>query len=98
MKPALIAALLLTAASAFADPAAVAKQTRAWRAAHEREILTEFADLLSVPNLANDTPNIQRNAATIRAMCEKRGLTTKLVTLAALTTPVSNRIGLNKQG
>jgi acetylornithine deacetylase/succinyl-diaminopimelate desuccinylase-like protein len=81
MKSALILALALINASAFADPAAVAKQTRAWRAAHEREILTEFVELLSIPNLAADTPNIQRNAAAIRAMCEKRGLAVKLLTI-----------------
>ena len=81
MKRALVATLLLINASAFADPAAVAKQTRDWRAAHEREILTEFVDLLSIPNLAADTPNIQRNAEKIRALCEKRGLTTKLLTI-----------------
>jgi acetylornithine deacetylase/succinyl-diaminopimelate desuccinylase-like protein len=80
-KPALIAALLLINASAFADPAAVAKNTHTWRANHEREILTEFSEVLSLPNLANDAPNIQRNAAAIRAMCEKRGLVVKLLTL-----------------
>jgi acetylornithine deacetylase/succinyl-diaminopimelate desuccinylase-like protein len=73
--------LLVITASVFAGPADVAKQTRAWRAAHEREILTEFVELVSIPNLATDTPNIQRNAATIRAMCEKRGLTTKSLEL-----------------
>ena len=81
MKTALVAALLLFNTSAWADPAGVAKQTRAWRANHEREILAEFADLLSIPNLANDAPNIQRNAEAIRAMCEKRGLATKLLTI-----------------
>ena len=68
-------ALLLINASTFADPAAVAKQTRSWRANHEHEILAEFAELLAIPNLANDAPNIQRNAEALRAMCEKRGLT-----------------------
>ena len=43
--------------------------------------MQEFSDLLAIPNLANDTPNIQRNAAMIRAMLEKRGLTTQLLTL-----------------
>src|SRR5258708_2156852 len=80
MKPAIVATLLLITASAFADPATTVKQTRAWRAHHEREILSEFAELLSIPNLANDTPNIQRNAGAIRAMCEKRGLVVKLLT------------------
>lgn len=81
MKRVLIAALVLINASALADPAAVAKQARGWRATHEREILGEFAELLSIPNLATDMPNIQRNAEAIRAMCEKRGLVAKLLTL-----------------
>jgi acetylornithine deacetylase/succinyl-diaminopimelate desuccinylase-like protein len=73
--------LLVIATSGFAGPTDIAKQTRAWRVNHEREILAEFAELLSIPNLANDAPNIQRNANVIRAMCEKRGLTVKLLTL-----------------
>lgn len=82
MKTLLSAAVaLFIHASAFAEPAAVAKETRVWRATHEREILTEFVELLSIPNLASDAPNIQRNADAIRAMCEKRGLTTKLLAL-----------------
>lgn len=64
-----------------ADTGTVAEQARAWRAQHEREILQEFSDLLAIPNLASDGPNIQRNAAAIRALLEKRGLTTQLLTL-----------------
>ncbi|MEY2576906.1 MAG: hypothetical protein QOF80_2393 [Verrucomicrobiota bacterium] len=81
MRPRILATLLLITASAFAGPADVTKQTRTWRVNHEKEILAEFANLVSIPNLANDAPNIQRNAETIRAMCEKRGLAVKLLTL-----------------
>ena len=81
MKFAATAILLAVNASAIADPAEVAKQTRVWRATHERDTLAEFADLLAIPNLANDAPNIQRNAEAIRAMCEKRGLAVRLLTL-----------------
>jgi acetylornithine deacetylase/succinyl-diaminopimelate desuccinylase-like protein len=81
MKRLLIVALLFTSASALADPAAVAKQTRAWRANQECEILDEFVELLAIPNLATDASNINRNAEKIRALCEKRGLTVKLLTL-----------------
>jgi acetylornithine deacetylase/succinyl-diaminopimelate desuccinylase-like protein len=81
MKLALVAAALFVSASAFADPVSVAKQARDWRTRHEREALAEFADLVSIPNLATDTPNIQRNADAIRAMCEKRGLVAKLLML-----------------
>ena len=83
----------------MADTAPGAKETRTWRTQHEREILAEFVELLSIPNLASDATNIQRNADAIRALCEKRGLTTKLLTLegappivvADLTTPNAKR-------
>ena len=64
-----------------ADPATMAKNSRAWRSNHEREILAEFAELLSIPNLASDAPNIRRNAEAIRTMCEKRGLAAKLIAI-----------------
>ena len=73
-------ALILSSSLHAADLNAAGKQTRDWREKHEREILAEFADLLAIPNLANDAPNIQRNANAIRAMCGKRGLTTQLLT------------------
>src|SRR2546423_1762033 len=73
-------AFLICARVFAGDSATVAKQASAWRAQHEREILSEFCDLLAIPNLASDAPNIQRNAAAIRAMFEKRGLTTQLLT------------------
>jgi acetylornithine deacetylase/succinyl-diaminopimelate desuccinylase-like protein len=53
---------------------------RAWRTAQEKAILAELADLLAIPNLASDAPNIERNAAAIRAMCEKRSLATRVLT------------------
>jgi acetylornithine deacetylase/succinyl-diaminopimelate desuccinylase-like protein len=99
MKAALVLILALLAGSLRADPASVANQARAWRIAHEKQILGEFAELLSIPNLASDTPNIQRNAEAIKALCEKRGLTAKLVTMdgappvvvADLVTPNAKR-------
>jgi acetylornithine deacetylase/succinyl-diaminopimelate desuccinylase-like protein len=52
---------------------------RAHRIAHEAAILREFRDLLAIPNLANDTPNIQRNAQHIAALLQRRGLVTRLL-------------------
>ena len=99
MKTIVIPFLLLIHASALAEPAEVVKQTRAWRAIHERDILIEFVELLSIPNLATDAPNISRNAEKISALCEKRGLTAKLFTtegappvvVADLSAPGSKR-------
>lgn len=82
MKARLLLISLAAAGNVFAaDPAAVKRQTSAWRAEHEREILNEFAALLAIPNLASDLPNIRRNAAVIRTMCEKRGLAVKTLEL-----------------
>ena len=47
----------------------------------QHAVVAEFADLLAIPNLASDAPNIARNAAAIRAMFEKRGVPTRLLTL-----------------
>jgi acetylornithine deacetylase/succinyl-diaminopimelate desuccinylase-like protein len=46
-----------------------------------RAIVREFAEFLAIPNLASDAPNIARNAAAIQAMFEKRGVSTRLLTL-----------------
>ncbi|MDP9003267.1 MAG: M20/M25/M40 family metallo-hydrolase [Verrucomicrobiota bacterium] len=81
-KRILVAVLLLIGASPCgAEPETVARQTRAWRAQHEHEILAEFAELLAIPNVNGDQPNIARNVKVIRAMLEKRGLTTQLLTV-----------------
>ena len=73
--------LFVTTCSWAAEPGAAGKKAREWRAQHEREILREFVDLLALPNLASDAPNIQKNAAAVRALMEKRGLQTQLLTL-----------------
>src|SRR5437588_2304378 len=81
LQTAFVRILILINGSLHAEPAAVANQARAWRIEHEKQILGEFAELLSIPNLATDAPNIQRNAEAIKALCEKRGLTAKLLKL-----------------
>src|SRR5258708_1095972 len=47
----------------------------------QHAVIAEFVDLLAIPNLASDAPNIARNAAAIRALLEKRGVKTRLLTL-----------------
>ena len=53
------------------NPSAAA---RVWRQQHERVIVDEFVTLLSIPNIARDKDNIQRNAQAISAMMARRGL------------------------
>ncbi len=47
--------------------------------AHEQEIITGFAELLSIPNVASDTVNIRRNATYISGLFEPRGFAVQLL-------------------
>ena len=55
------------------------QQIRAFRAAHERAILDELAQLLAIPNVARDRQNIRRNAQAIELMLQRRGLQPQLL-------------------
>src|SRR5580700_9648656 len=71
--------LFCLAAAAQTNPASIA--ARQWRQQHERVIVDEFVTLLSIPDIAADRANIQRNAETIARMMEKRGIDAKLVSV-----------------
>ncbi len=62
--------------------AAARAAARVYREQHEGAILTEFAELLSLPNLATDSVNIRRNADFLVRMLQGRGFTnTRLLTV-----------------
>jgi acetylornithine deacetylase/succinyl-diaminopimelate desuccinylase-like protein len=65
--------------AASATPAEAAKVARAWREAHERAILTEFSELLALPNVAGDTAGIARNVAALQRLLERRGLAVQVL-------------------
>lgn len=52
---------------------------RAYRTAHETEIIGELVDALSIPNVASDTVNIRRNAAMLIEMMSRRGIQARLL-------------------
>jgi acetylornithine deacetylase/succinyl-diaminopimelate desuccinylase-like protein len=51
-------------------------------AKHKAALLKEYSALLSIPNLASDTPNIRHNAEAIVGMLERRGVETRLLEAA----------------
>ena len=69
--------LLLAVAASFT--AAADERIRAWRMQNEARILTELRDLLAIPNVASDTPNIERNAAALAEMLRRRGVEPRLL-------------------
>jgi acetylornithine deacetylase/succinyl-diaminopimelate desuccinylase-like protein len=70
----------LSVAAAQTNPAALS--ARKWCEAHQQAILREFTDLLAIPNLASDAPNIRRNASAVQRMLDKRGVKTRLLNAA----------------
>ncbi len=62
------------------DPAEIVAAINDYRASNERKILTDFAELLSMPNVADDLDDMHRNAEYITGMLEVRGFTTKTLT------------------
>ena len=52
---------------------------RLYVSAHQRDILREYIELLSIPNVASDTANIRKNAEHIAAMLRRRGASARLL-------------------
>jgi acetylornithine deacetylase/succinyl-diaminopimelate desuccinylase-like protein len=70
MKPLLIlSTALLTLAATTQENVA---QVRAWRTGHEKQILRELFDFLSIPNVASNQSDIRRNADALTRMFERR--------------------------
>ncbi|MBZ5603034.1 MAG: M20/M25/M40 family metallo-hydrolase [Acidobacteriia bacterium] len=75
------AAFLAASCLAFAQTNPAAAAAHKWRQQHERAIVDEYIALLSIPNIARDKENLQRNAELISKMLEKRGVAAKLVSV-----------------
>jgi acetylornithine deacetylase/succinyl-diaminopimelate desuccinylase-like protein len=54
---------------------------REWRKTNEAEVIQHFTTLLSLPNVASDRDNIQRNAELLVSMLQKRRVESRLLTL-----------------
>jgi acetylornithine deacetylase/succinyl-diaminopimelate desuccinylase-like protein len=79
----LLGALLLLAASgsASAEDLALARGARDYVEGHQRELLGQFIELLSIPNTARDRADLERNATAIAAAMETRGLEPRILRL-----------------
>lgn len=80
-------ALAASVWAAGAEAQSVRDKVRAYRAAHEKEIVGELAGLLSLPNVATNLPDVQKNAGHLVGMLEKRGFATKILSAGEGTPP-----------
>lgn len=83
MKSHAILAFVLMACNiaALAQSQRAALDAHHWRSEHEAEILQQFTALLSIPNVASDHENIQRNADLLKSMLQARGVESHLLSL-----------------
>ena len=63
-------------------PEEVAQEVRDYRMNNEDHIVRELSEFLSIPNIASDAANIQKNADHLVAMLEARGIETHLLPIA----------------
>src|SRR5437763_12230003 len=76
-----IAVLLSLLASAVFGQANEVIPARDFRIANEQRLLRQFIELLSIPNVASDTPNIIRNSEYLIDLMRKSGLNPRALTL-----------------
>jgi acetylornithine deacetylase/succinyl-diaminopimelate desuccinylase-like protein len=60
-------------------PEGLRSAVRAYRSAHDVEILHELSDFLAIPNLASDKANIRKNADHLLGMMKARGIDARLL-------------------
>ncbi|HEU4434843.1 MAG TPA: M20/M25/M40 family metallo-hydrolase [Pyrinomonadaceae bacterium] len=63
------------------------EKVRDYRRANEQQLLREYFEFLSLPNVASDVPNIRRNAERIMEMMKQRGLDPRLLEAETPNTP-----------
>jgi acetylornithine deacetylase/succinyl-diaminopimelate desuccinylase-like protein len=61
------------------DPKSVTQAINEYRSANEADILYDFVDLLSLPNVASNVEDMHRNAEHISEFLEFRGFTTQVL-------------------
>lgn len=79
MAAAIAAAGFLSGGAFAQTPDEAVAAARDWRSAHGAEVLSGFAELLALPNDANDAENIRRNADHIASLFADRGFETELL-------------------
>ncbi len=78
---ALLNMLLCLSCSAYVNADQTSEQVSQWRRDHEQQIVDQFAELLSIPNVASDEANIRRNARHISQLLKDAGMSVELLEL-----------------
>jgi acetylornithine deacetylase/succinyl-diaminopimelate desuccinylase-like protein len=91
MRLSCLAALLLCLAGASTAQTS-GEAARTYTAAHRPDLVQQFSDFLSIPNVAADPAGLQRNADLLIALLRKRGIDARLLTLPGVPSVVFGQI------
>jgi acetylornithine deacetylase/succinyl-diaminopimelate desuccinylase-like protein len=80
-------ASLLLATAATAENSSVRDRVRAYRVAHEKEIVKELTDLLALPNVATRVADVERNAEFLTGLLQRRGFQVRRLSAGDGTPP-----------
>jgi acetylornithine deacetylase/succinyl-diaminopimelate desuccinylase-like protein len=86
-----LAVSLFSLASAI-NAQSPAESARAYTAAHRPELVQQFSDFLSIPNVAADPAGLERNANLLVSMLRTRGIDCRLLTLPGAPSVVLGQI------
>jgi hypothetical protein len=92
------AALVLGGVALSAAPSPAVLKVREWRAGHERQILAELMQLVSLPNIASNQADILKNADLLTTMFERRGFAISRIVTPGSPVLVARRDAANAVG
>ncbi len=90
--PYLAAFLLCFATAIAAQTTTPPEAAREYTAAHRAELVQQFSELLSIPNVAADPANLKRNADLLLAELRKRGIDSRLLSIPGAPSVVFGQI------
>jgi acetylornithine deacetylase/succinyl-diaminopimelate desuccinylase-like protein len=88
-----LAAVLLCLATAVAAQTPP-EAARVYTAAHRADLVQQFSDLLSIPNVAADPINLKRNADVLVAKLRERGIDSRLLSVPGAPSVVFGQIDM----
>ncbi len=75
-------ALVTAVTAALVASTSAQSSVRTWITANQATLMRELVELLAIPNVASDRPNIRRNAEYLRGMLARRGFAVELLETA----------------
>ncbi|MEP6783182.1 MAG: hypothetical protein ABI983_05895, partial [Acidobacteriota bacterium] len=94
----ILALILALSTPMAAAPTADVLRVREWRAAHERQIIAELMQLVSLPSIASNKADIIKNADALTTMFERRGFTVKRIATPGSPVLIAERIAAKPSG